>query len=273
MGTGRLVLIRHYANMMPAFYTNSVLIHLNDTGEISHEIGEAAFMSEMIKIIQGVQTAFLMETWLTVWDYKCSPNGIFTVCLTLSHYLCQWLLLLAAGRAVQLVRRRPVPTSAPERSLSLCWGFAKRCHKGETWAAVWGLEPAATVVLAFDTYSGHMVTSIFPVEGLWAKLGSLEMHVSRARLCFYSLKYCPSKHSKKGEKQVLLDSTCSLYLPLLHSHLPMILHPIDRKISSLSKDLHKKPKYTCQASCTDVNIACETAALGDSPSPEFLQPW
>lgn len=85
MGTGRLILIRYYANMMPAFYTNSVLIHLNDTGEISHEIGEAAFMSEMIKIIQGVQTASLMETWLTVWDYKCSPNGIFTVCLTPSH--------------------------------------------------------------------------------------------------------------------------------------------------------------------------------------------
>ena len=41
--------------MMPTFYANSVLIHLNDTGEISHEIGEEAFMSETIKIIQGAR--------------------------------------------------------------------------------------------------------------------------------------------------------------------------------------------------------------------------
>lgn len=122
MGTGRLVLIRYYANMMPAFYANSVLIHLNDTGEISHEIGEAAFVSETIKIIQGFQAASLMETWLTVWYYKCSPNGIFTVCPTPSNYLCQWFLLLAAGRAARQVRRRPAPASAPQQSLSLCWG-------------------------------------------------------------------------------------------------------------------------------------------------------
>lgn len=88
MGRGRLVLIRYYANVMPTFYTNSVLIHLNDTGEISHEIGEV-FMSEMIKIIQEGQTASLMETWLMVWDYECSPNSIYIVCLTPSHYLRQ----------------------------------------------------------------------------------------------------------------------------------------------------------------------------------------
>lgn len=75
--------------MMPTFYANGVLIHLNDTGEISHEIGEEAFMSETIKIIQGDQTASLMETWLMVWDYECSPNGIYIVRLTPSHYLCQ----------------------------------------------------------------------------------------------------------------------------------------------------------------------------------------
>lgn len=105
--------------MMPTFYANSVLIHLNDTGEISHEIGEEVFMSEMIKIIQGGQTASLMETWLMVWDYECSPNSIYIVCLTPSHYLCQWLLFLAPGRAVQLVRGSPAPMSAPWRSLSL----------------------------------------------------------------------------------------------------------------------------------------------------------
>lgn len=50
--------------MMPTFYTNSVLIHLNDTGEISHEIGEEAFMSKTIKIIQGGQTVSLMKMQL-----------------------------------------------------------------------------------------------------------------------------------------------------------------------------------------------------------------
>lgn len=129
--------------MMPTFYANSVLIHLNDTGEISHEIGEEVFMSEMIKIIQGGQTASHMETWLMVWDYECSPNSIYIVCLTPSHYLCQWLLFLAAGRAVQLVRGSPAPMSAPWQSLSLCWGsgmplFYRDMPQGNAWAAIRG---------------------------------------------------------------------------------------------------------------------------------------
>lgn len=74
--------------MMPSFYTNSVLIHLNDTGEISHEIVEA-FMSETIKIIQGDQTASFMKRQLVEWGYECSPNGIYIVLLMPSHYLCQ----------------------------------------------------------------------------------------------------------------------------------------------------------------------------------------
>lgn len=146
--------------MMPTFYANSVLIHLNDTGEISHEIGEEAFMSETIKIIQGGPTASLMKMRLMAWDYECSPNSIYIVCPVLSHYICQWLLFPAAWRAVRLVRRL-TPTSAPQESLSLCCGFrrhcvsrgdgatpcfAGRCHWEDTWGAIqrsWaGLGPA-----------------------------------------------------------------------------------------------------------------------------------
>lgn len=112
--------------MMPTFYANSVLIHLNDTGEISHEIGEEAFMSETIKIIQGGPTASLMKMRLMAWDYECSPNSIYIVCPVLSHYICQWLLFPAAWRAVRLVRRL-TPTSAPQESLSLCCGFRGHC--------------------------------------------------------------------------------------------------------------------------------------------------
>lgn len=112
--------------MMPTFYANSVLIHLNDTGEISHEIGEEAFMSETIKIIQGGPTASLMKMRLMAWDYECSPNSIYIVCPVLSHYICQWLLFPAAWRAVRLVRRL-TPTSAPQESLSLCCGFRRHC--------------------------------------------------------------------------------------------------------------------------------------------------
>jgi len=75
--------------MMPTFYANCVLIHLNDTGEISHEIGEEAFVSEMIKIIQEGQTASLMEMQFIVWVYEHSLNGIYIVCPTSSHYFCQ----------------------------------------------------------------------------------------------------------------------------------------------------------------------------------------
>lgn len=147
--------------MMPTFYANSVLIHLNDTGEISHEIGEAAFMSEMIKIIQGAQTASLMETWLMVWDYECSPNGIYTVCPMPSPSLCQWLLFLAAGRIIQLTRRR----WAPQQSLSLCWGssrvlgFVERCHEG--------LEPASVLVPTLDgvVHEGACLPPAFMQKG------------------------------------------------------------------------------------------------------------
>lgn len=83
--------------MMPTFYANSVLIHLNDTGEISHEIGEEAFMSKMIKIIQGGQTVSLMKMQLS-WhgNINVAQIVIYLVFPVQSHYVCKLLLFPAA---------------------------------------------------------------------------------------------------------------------------------------------------------------------------------
>lgn len=63
---------------MPTFYANSVLIHLNDTGEISHEIGEEAFMSKTTKIIQGGQTVSLMKMQLSWHGNMNVAQTVFT---------------------------------------------------------------------------------------------------------------------------------------------------------------------------------------------------
>lgn len=64
--------------MMPTFYTNSVLMHLNNTGEISHEIGEEVFLSKMIKIIQGGQTVSLMKMKLSWHGNMNVAQTVFT---------------------------------------------------------------------------------------------------------------------------------------------------------------------------------------------------
>lgn len=194
--------------MMPTFYANSVLIHLNDTGEISHEIGEEVFMSETIKIIQGGQTASLMEMRLIVWDYEHSPNGIYIVPPMPFHYLCQGLLFPAAGRTVQLARRRP----APRQSLSLCWGsrtplgFAGRCHSEDAQATVreaGAIYPIGAYTWRLQRVHAHLLLSCRRAMSKAELFGNAHFQ-SKAILLIL-----PPKFPRREINQVLPDSACS----------------------------------------------------------------